>query len=420
MASTTSDPLPHSYTPGSARAAFSYRSYRIIWTGLFLSSIGTWMQNLALPAYIDHRTGSAQIVGILIFAQLGPLLVLAIPGSIVADRVNRRVFLLSMQWLQLVFSLVLAVIVAADGPIWSIFLAQLVIGTGNALNAPAFQASIPLLVDRRDLAGAISMNSIQLNGSRVLGPTLAAVLTLWGVSTAGLFVINAVTYLFLIIAIAMVTIPDVRGHHAEKGWRQFLTGIRISRERSVLSRLLVGMATFSLFSLVLVALFPSVTRLNFGVESESSTFKAIYAVWGLGAFTGAVLTGTFLTRFHRPRLIRWGFVGFGLSLAAFAVLRSPGPAFPVGFVLGIFYFMLATAMVTVFQENLRDTERVRVMPLWFMAFGGTVTIGGLVAGPIIDAVGARWVLLVGAAYALFLARWCDVDRLPRTAFLEQS
>jgi MFS family permease len=409
--------LPHRHTPGSARAAFSYRSYRIIWTGLFLSSIGTWMQNLALPAYIDHRTGSAQIVGILIFAQLGPLLVLAIPGSVVADRVNRRVFLLSMQWLQLVFSLVLAAIVAADGPIWSIFLAQLVIGTGNALNAPAFQASIPLLVDRRDLAGAISMNSIQLNGSRVLGPTLAAVLTLWGISTAGLFVINAVTYLFLIVAITMVTIPDVRGDHAEKGWRQFLTGIRISRERPVLSRLLVGMATFSLFSLVLVALFPSVTRLNFGVDSESSTFKAIYATWGLGAFTGAVLTGTLLTRFHRPTLIRWGFVGFGLSLAGFAIIRSPGPAFPVGFVLGSFYFMLATAMVTVFQENLRDTERVRVMPLWFMAFGGTVTIGGLIAGPIIDAIGARWVLLFGAAYAVFLARWCDVDRLPRQAFL---
>ena len=418
MSSTTSDPLPHSHTPGSARAAFSYRSYRIIWTGLFLSSIGTWMQNLALPAYIDHRTGSARIVGILIFAQLGPLLLLAIPGSVIADRVNRRVFLLAMQWLQLVFSLVLALIVAADGPIWSIFLAQLVIGTGNALNAPAFQASIPLLVDRRDLAGAISMNSIQLNGSRVLGPTLAAVLTLWGVSTAGLFVINAVTYLFLIVAIAMVTIPDVRGNHVEKGWRQFLTGIRISRERSVLSRLLIGMATFSLFSLVLVALFPSVTRLNFGVDSESSTFKAIYAVWGLGAFTGAVLTGTLLTHVHRPRLIRWGFVGFGASLAAFALVRSPGPAFPIGFVLGSFYFMLATAMVTVFQENLRDTERVRVMPLWFMAFGGTVTIGGLVAGPIIDAVGARWVLLFGAIYAVFLARWCDVDRLPRGAFLD--
>ena len=419
MTSTANEPLPHSFNPGSARAAFSYRSYRIVWIGLLLSSIGTWMQNLALPAYIDHRTGSAKIVGFLIFAQLGPMLLLAIPGSIIADRVNRRVFLLAMQWLQLGFSLVLAAIVAIDGPIWGIFLVQLVIGTGNALNAPAFQASIPLLVDRRDLAGAISMNSIQLNGSRVLGPTLAAVLGLWGVSTAGLFVINAVTYLFLIVAIGMVTIPDVRGDHSEKGWRQFLIGLRISRQRQILSRLLVAMSTFSLFSLVLVALFPSVTRLNFGVNSESSTFKTIYAVWGLGAFTGAVLSGTVLTRFRRSRIITFGFTGYGLALAAFALLRSPGPAYPVGFVVGIFYFMLATAMVTVFQENLRDTERVRVMPLWFMAFGGTVTIGGLVAGPIIDVIGARWVLLFGALFAIHLARWCNVDRLPREAFLDE-
>lgn len=97
-------PLPHSHVPGSARAALSYPSYRLIWSGLFLSNIGTWMQNLALPAYIDHRTGSAKIVSLLVFAQLGPMLLLAIPGGILADRVNRQRFLLTMQWIQLVFS----------------------------------------------------------------------------------------------------------------------------------------------------------------------------------------------------------------------------------------------------------------------------------------------------------------------------
>ena len=146
-------PLPHPYRAGTARAAFAYRDYRLVWTGLLLSSIGTWMQNLGLPAYIDDRTGSAKIVSLLIFAQLGPLLLLAIPGSLIVDRVNRRTFLLAMQWMQLVFSLVLAAIVSVDGPIWALFLVQLVIGTSNALNAPAFQASIPLLVDRRDQIG---------------------------------------------------------------------------------------------------------------------------------------------------------------------------------------------------------------------------------------------------------------------------
>ncbi|MEY3494076.1 MAG: hypothetical protein RL413_1494, partial [Actinomycetota bacterium] len=111
---------------------------------------------------------------------------------------------------------------------------------------------------------------------------------------------------------------------------------------------------------------------------------------------------------------------FGISLAIFGSIESPGPAFPAGFALGTFYFLLATVMATVFQQNLRDEERVTVMPLWFMSFGGTITIGGLVAGPVIDAIGARWVLMIGAAYALFLAWWCDLDRLPRWAFLRET
>lgn len=412
-------PLPHAFQAGTARAALSYPEYRLVWTGLFLSSIGTWMQNLALPAYIDDRTGSAKIVGLLVFAQLGPLLLLAIPGAIIADRVNRKTFLLWMQWTQLVFSLVLAAVVSIDGPIWALFLAQVAIGTGNALNAPAFQATVPLLVDRRDLAGAISMNSVQLNGSRVLGPTLAALLSLGGVTTSQLFVINAGTYLFLIYALMRVSLPHVVATHPETGWRRALTGLRISRERPVLARLLVTMASFSFFSLIYVALFSSIARLNFGIDPVGPTYRWLYAVWGLGALSGALATGTFLAQSHRPRVIRRGFLGFALSLAAFALVRHPAPAFPIGFCLGAFYFMSANAMVTVFQQNLKDAERVSVMPLWFMAFGGTVTLGGLAGGPIIDATGARWVLLFGAAFAVLLSRFADLDRLPRSAFLTQ-
>lgn len=411
------EPLPHRFRPGTARAAFSYRDYRLVWTGMLLSNIGTWMQNLALPAYIDHRTGSAKIVSLLVFAQLGPLLILAIPGGIIAGRFNLQRFLLLMQWAQLVFSLVLAAIVSVDGPIWALFVTQTSIGVANALNAPAFQASVPMLVDRRDLAGAISLNSTQLNGSRVVGPAIAALLALQGVTTAQIFIINAATYLFLIIALMFVRIPDIRPASTDTGWRRAVTGIRIARSRPVLSRLLLSMTTFSLFSLIYVALFSSVTRINFGISPVGSTYRWLYAVWGLGALSGALATGTFLAHLHRPRIIRVGFIGFAVSLAVFTMMRSVGPAFPVGFVLGLFYFMTANAMITIFQQNLRDNERVTVMPLWFMSFGGTITIGGLLAGPVIDAIGARWVMMFGAVFALFLAWWCDLDRLPPSAFL---
>jgi MFS family permease len=82
----------------------------------------------------------------------------------------------------------------------------------------------------------------------------------------------------------------------------------------------------------------------------------------------------------------------------------------VGFLLGFCYFGLATSMLTVVQQNLRSTERARVMSLWFMAFGGMVSIGALAFGPIVDAIGARGVMLLGAVAALGLAWWCDVSR----------
>ena len=294
------------------------------------------------------------------------------------------------------------------------------IGIANALNAPAFQASIPLLVDRADLPGAISLNSAAINGSRVLGPALAAVLAVIGFSVAQVFLVNAATFLFLIAALVVVRIPDVRGDHPERGWRRLLTGINIARRREVISRSLLAMCLFSLFSLPFVGLFPSVARLNFGLSPSGSTYKWLYVTWGLGAFIGALAVGTFLSRIDRRHLVSIGFATFAVSLGAFALVRSAGPAFPVALALGFTYFMTATALSTIFQQNLADTERAAVMPLWFMAFGGTVPIGNLVFGPVIDAIGARWVLLFGAAFAAFLAWWADLHRLSADAFLPEE
>ncbi|MGI9030849.1 MAG: MFS transporter [Ilumatobacteraceae bacterium] len=409
--------LPHSHRPGTARAALAYRDFRLIWCGLFLSSIGTWMQNFTLPAYIEHRTGSAALVGLLVFMQLGPLLFLSIPAGVLAERFPRAAYLVVMQAVQLVFSVALALLVATDAPLWTLFAVSLIIGTGNALNAPAFQASVPLLVNRADLAGAVSLNSVMINASRVLGPALAALLALFGATTSQLFLVNAATYLFLIGAIMLVVIPDVRGNHPEQGWRRLLTGINIARRRAVIARALLAMCVFSIICLPYVGLFPSVASRNFGMDVDDAPYKLLYTTWGLGACLGALAVGTVLAHVDRRRLVTVGFVAFALSLAAFAVVRAPGPAFPVAFVLGCAYFLTATALITIFQENLADTERAVTMPLWFMAFGGSVPIGNLIFGPVIDAIGARWVLGLGAVFALVLARWCDLRRLPASAYL---
>mgnify|MGYP003333737379 CR=1 FL=1 len=140
-----STPLPHAHRPGTARAAFAYRDYRLVWTGMLLSNIGTWMQNVVLPAYVFSRTGKASMVALFSFSQMGPLLLLSIPAGVIADKFDRRKFLLTTQMVQLLFSALLGVMSHYDARISLLFLANLGVGIGNAFNAPAFSAVLPSL-----------------------------------------------------------------------------------------------------------------------------------------------------------------------------------------------------------------------------------------------------------------------------------
>ncbi|MCU1501408.1 MAG: putative major facilitator superfamily transporter [Ilumatobacteraceae bacterium] len=384
-----------------------------MWMGSFASNVGTWMQNVVLPAYVYQRTGSASVVGLLVFAQLGPLLVLSIPAGMIADRFDRRRWLIAMQCVQLVFSVALAPLAAANAPIIWLFLVALGVGCGNALNAPAWAAMLPTLVRPADLLGAISLNSVMINGSRVLGPVIVAVLSQFGVTTAQFFYINAVTYLFVILALWITHLPPHVRHVKEPGMRAFTSGLRLAKAKPVLLRLLVTLFSFSLISLPFVGLFPAVAKLNFGIDEEGPMYKWLYATWGMGACLGGLAIGTVFAAWDQRRVIQAGFVMFAVTLTGFALAREPVGAFTIGCFLGFAYFATTTAMSTIFQSRASESERGRLMALWFVAFGGTITIGNLIFGPIIDAIGARWVLLFGAAWALFLAWWCDLVKLDR-------
>ncbi|MCU1359456.1 MAG: putative major facilitator superfamily transporter, partial [Ilumatobacteraceae bacterium] len=405
------DTVDHGFTPGSARAALAYPDFRRMWIGSLSSNIGTWMQNVVLPAYVYERTGKASVVGLLVFAQLGPLLLLSIPAGVIADRFDRRRWLIAMQLVQMVFSIALAPLVAADAPLWSLFVVALGVGVGNALNAPAWSAMLPTLVSKADLPGSISLNSTAINGSRVIGPIIVASLSPFGVTSAQFFLINAATYLFVVVALVTVHIPPPAHVQHQPGWRQFTAGLRLVRDKPVASRLLISLATFSFLSLPYVGLFPAVAKLNFGIDEKSAGYKWLYATWGLGACLGGLAVGTIFVGWDKRRLIRSGFAAFAACLTVFALAREPIGGFISGFVLGFAYFTTTTSMLTIMQSRLADHERGRVMSLWFMAFGGTVPLGNLVFGPVIDAVGARVVLVGGAVWALLLAWWCNIEAI---------
>ncbi|MEO5899937.1 MAG: MFS transporter, partial [Ilumatobacteraceae bacterium] len=332
---------------------------------------------------------------------------------VIADRFDRRKWLMAMQVVQLVFSAALAPLASANAPIIWLFLVALGVGCGNALNAPAWAAMLPTLVRKEDLLGAISLNSVMINGSRVIGPVIVAILSQFGVTTSQFFNINAATYLFVILALWITPLAPHTPAAKEPGMRGFTSGLRLARSRPILLRLLVTLFTFSLISLPFVGLFPAVAKLNFGIDGEGSTYKWLYATWGLGACLGGLAIGTVFVAWDQRRVIQFGFMMFAATLTGFAVVREPIGAFIVGVFLGFAYFATTTAMSTIFQSRATDSERGRLMALWFIAFGGTITIGNLIFGPIIDAIGARWVLVFGAAWALFLAWWCDLVKLDR-------
>jgi MFS family permease len=274
---------------------------------------------------------------------------------------------------------------------------------------------LPTLVSRQDLPGSVSLNSTMINGSRVVGPIVVAVLRSFGVSISQIFLINAVTYLFVVAALLRTPIKQTKPVAREPGMRQFTSGLRIARANPAVWRLLVTLFTFSLLSLPYVGLFAVVARKNFGIDKGSTNYEWLYATWGLGAAMGGLAIGTVFVSYDKRRLIRHGFVAFAVFLAVFALVRSPIGAFISGAALGFAYFGTTTSMNTIFQSRVADHERGRVMSLWFMAFGGTVPLGNLVFAPLMDAVGARWVLVGGATWALVLAWYCNIEKIDALA-----
>ncbi|HUF99139.1 MAG TPA: MFS transporter [Ilumatobacter sp.] len=415
---TTITHSPHQHRPGSIRAAWSYPAFRLFFMGTGLSAVGSWMQSFTLPAYVDDRTGSAGLVGLLFFMQLGPQLLLSLPAGVLADRVDRRRLMIAMQLTMLALSVVIAFAVWRDLPLWTLFVLQALIGIANTVNSPALSSAMPMLVGRADLPGAISLNSAMLNGSRILGPALAALLAWWGFGVAGLLLVNAGTFLFLIFPLLVVDLPRTTSVTQDRSpFRALVTGLGIARRRAVLRRSMIAMSLFSIISLPYVGLFPSIARMNWDVAATSGTYKAVYIVWGLGAFAGALSVGSIFRAIDKRRLVQLGFVAFSVSLATFALVPSVDWAYPVGAVLGFSYFVVATSLASLVQQNLADNERAATMPVWFMSFGGSVPVGLVIAGPIMDAYGATAVLLVGAGFALALAGWIGLDKLTANDFL---
>jgi MFS family permease len=393
---------------GSARAALRHDTFRRVFIGAFLSNIGSWMQNVVLGA-LAYDLGGPTFVGVLLFAQLGPLMLFSLVGGLLADVFDRRRLLVTVSVLQGLLSLAVAWVARVDDPsrvglVAIVFL----IGVGQAVFGPTYSALLPALVGREDLPGAISLNSAQMNGSRVIGPVIGAALYV-RFGAPWVFIGNAASFLLVIWSLLSVRLPEpVPDTSGIRGLRRLGAGFQVARADRVVGRCLVVIFSYSLLSLPFIGQLPTLADRNLGIAARSTEYGYLYACFGVGALLGALSIGTVLAARSLERVVRVGLVAFAGFLAVFALLRSPVPAYPAILLVGLAYFAVITSLSTVLQQRLDDANRGRVMALWIMGFGGTVPIGNLLAGPLIEATSITVVVLAGAVIALLLAWYADL------------
>ena len=198
---------PATSVPGGFRhgmQAFRHREFRIFFFGAMVSNTGSWLQNLAVPFVLFELTGQALWVGLAGFAQFIPSFLLGPLGGSLADRMDRRKILIATQSAQAVAAFVLWGVWVLDyrEPAL-ILLIVAVTGVFSGLMIPSWQAFVPALVPKGDLASAITLNSTQFNAARAIGPALAGlILAISGADVA--FLLNGFSYLAVIGAIWLI------------------------------------------------------------------------------------------------------------------------------------------------------------------------------------------------------------------------
>ncbi|HET7855550.1 MAG TPA: MFS transporter [Gaiellaceae bacterium] len=381
--------------PAAAFALLRQRNFGPYFVGNAVSATGAWFQNLAAAVLILRLTDSAFLLGVLQFAQFGPILLLAPWTGSAADRFDRRRLLLIVQSSQTALAGVLAALAFAGRATEYVVLGfALVGGVLIAFGLPAQQALLASLVDRDDLPSAVGLNSMTYNLARAIGPSAAAlVIDQLGIATA--FAINSASYVVLATAVLIIRPrPQVRAEVSSSMVESF----HILRRQPRLAAFLVIVAAVGFASDPVNTLAPAFAR-EFGRDETVGGY--LLGAFGAGAVAAALLLAGRTAGSRRRMVATLTMLGGGM------VLFSLTPWLPVAMVLlvvaGFGYLASNTSATSRLQLEVEEAHRGRIMALWGIAFLGVRPFASLVDGAIASAAGVRTAGVVLAVPALLCA-----------------
>ena len=381
-------------------AALAVPNYRRYFIGQATSLIGTWMQMAAQSWLVLSLTGSATALGVIVALQTLPVLLLAPYGGVIADRVDKRRLMIVLQTAMGLQALTLGVLtITGEVRLWEIGVLAVVLGLNNAFENPARQSFVLEMVGEDTLRNAVSLNSVQVNVARAVGPAVAGVL----IATVGLgecFLINAAS--FVAVVVSLVSMERSALHPtppAPRAAGQLRQGLRYAASTPEIAVPLLMMGLVGTLAYEFQVSLPVMARHALHAGAEGYGFMT--SAMGLGAIVGGLVVAARGHTGLRPVTI--AAVAFGVALALAALAPSmPVELIALALVGGASVSFMSTGNSTL-QLAADPAMRGRVMALWLVALQGSTPIGGPLVGAIITLAGARTGLGAGGLACLCAA-----------------
>ena len=374
-----------------------HHDYRLYWSGMLVSNIGTWMQRVAQDWLVLVVLGAGPAsLGIATGLHFLPFLLVAPIGGLLADRLPKHHLLKATNAFMGLVGLTTGVLVLTGvAQVWHVYLLAFLLGVGAALDNPARQAFVSELVKPDDLPNAVALNSASFNAARLVGPAAAGLL-IAVIGTGWVFIVNGLSFAAPILALTLlrrrITAPQQTDADGGGPLSRLTEGVRYVRGRHDLLMLLGIMFFVGTFGMNFQMTSALMATEVFG--KGPAEYGVLGSIMAIGTLTGALIAarrrGT-----PRRRIIVLGACAFG-ALEVVAGLMPTYVTFAVSLVpIGIAAMTVLTAANAYVQTTVPKYVRGRVMALYMMVLLGGTPIGAPIIGQVAELLGARWSLLGG-------------------------
>ncbi|GIF14938.1 MFS transporter [Actinoplanes teichomyceticus] len=386
--------------PQPAWAPLRIAAFRSLWLALLASNIGTWMQTVGAQWLLVEQSGTDTLVAVVQTASTLPIVLLALPSGALADTFDRRRLLIAVQVFLSAVGLLLTVLTLAHHmPATLLLTLTFVLGAGQALTAPAWQAVIPELVPRPQLASASALGAISMNLARAVGPAVAGVL-IARTDTGVVFGLNTLSFaLFALVLMRWRPAASGPAGAPEPFAAAMRAGSRYVRHSPVVRRILLRAALFLVPGSALWALLPLVASRRLGLASGG--YGVLLAAVGAGAVAGALLLPRMRARWSLNRLLLIAGLAFAAVLAVLALARSETAVVLALLPAGLAWVLVLSSVNAAMQLFLPGWVRARGLAVYQMVFAGAQAAGALAWGALSDLTGLMPALM--SATGLMLA-----------------